>query len=305
MLGPEWINKLPAGLRMRRLASTVWSEITFPQASEPGHFYSPLPNRSEVVEDSERIFDRSCGTVPEISLREHAQLGLLQQLQCHASQLKPDATWRFSIPNVYLPAADAVVLLSLLLEHRPARYVEIGSGYSSALVLDTRERFLRGQLDCTFIEPDATRLRSLLRPGEVHLSTIIETRVQDVETHVFSSLGPGDMLFIDGSHVSKVGSDLNDVLFRILPALPTGVLIHFHDILWPFEYSREEVLRGRSWNEAYLLRAFLANNHAYTIHLFGSWLEQCQSSAWKSAFPIAQGSVASSLWLVKQADQVS
>jgi predicted O-methyltransferase YrrM len=99
--------------------------------------------------------------------------------------------------------------------------------------------------------------------------------------------------------VAKAGSDLNDVLFRILPLLKEGVLIHFHDIYWPFEYAEEDVMRGRSWNEAYLLRAFLANNERYQIELFPSFLEAQRSSEWTAAFPGMKQGRSSSLWLRK------
>ena len=54
------------------------------------------------------------------------------------------------------------------------------------------------------------------------------------------------MLFIDGSHISKTGSDVNHLFLRILPRLPPGVVVHIHDICLPFEYPRH-------WSEDVLL----------------------------------------------------
>jgi predicted O-methyltransferase YrrM len=295
-----WIDGFPGGLRLRRLARTIWSELTFPQSCAPGHFYSPIPARADVLRYAERIRPRDGAALPEIDLNEQAQLALLSRLSEHARRWKPNSDDRFRVENDYLPTADAIVLIAMLLETKPRQYVEIGSGFSSALVLDIRGRFLNGKLACSFIEPDTARLESLLRPTDAQTSRVVKAYVQDVGDDLFKELGAGDILFVDGSHVSKVGSDLNDILFRVLPLLQTGVLIHFHDILWPFEYRREDVLRGRSWNEAYLLRAFLANNAAYQIHLFSSWLEGCHADEWFSAFPQAKGTAASSLWLVKK-----
>ena len=45
---------------------------------------------------------------------------------------------------------------------RPARLIEIGSGFTSALTLDTAERFLEGGVDCTFIEPFPELLNGLM-----------------------------------------------------------------------------------------------------------------------------------------------
>ena len=91
-------------------------------------------------------------------------------------------------------------------------------------------------------------------PGERRSS---RHRVQDVPIDEFRALGSGDVLFIDSSHVLKTGSDVHRELFEILPALASGVLIHFHDIDYPFEYPDLFLFERRySWNEAYAVRAF-------------------------------------------------
>ena len=78
------------------------------------------------------------------------------------------------------------------------------------------------------------------------------------------------MLFIDSSHVSKTGSDVNHLFFQVVPRLAVGVLVHVHDVSWPFEYAENEVYEGRSWNEAYLVRAFLQYNREFQILLHPS-----------------------------------
>ena len=92
--------------------------------------------------------------------------------------------------------------------------------------------------------------------------------VQNVKLIEFEKLEPNDLLFIDSSHISKIGSDLNYLLFEVLPSLKPGVIIHFHDILYPFEYPYEWIEKGIYWNEAYLLKAFLMHNKNYEILLF-------------------------------------
>jgi len=99
-----------------------------------------------------------------------------------------------------------------------------------------------------------------------------QSRVQLVPPNFFLRLQHGDILFIDSSHVSKVGSDLNYLLFHILPILKSGVIIHFHDILYPFEYPKEWIYEGRFWNEAYLLKAFLMYNCDFEILLFNDYM---------------------------------
>lgn len=288
---------------MRRLASTLQAELTFPQSCPPGHFYSPIPSRKELANDRERIFCQNFSEVPEVEIRGAAQLQLLSCLAKHfqAVQLPvhPQPPRRFYLGNDYFFGTDAAVLAAMLLENQPAQYVEIGSGYSSALVLDIRDEFLIGKLACVFVEPDVSRLNTLLRGSDKGNVVVHEERVQKIPDRVFQELGNNDILFVDGSHVSKAGSDLNDIVFRVLPLLNGGVLIHFHDIFWPFEYAEQDVMRGRSWNEAYFVRAFLANNVQYQIELFPSWLEAKRSAEWDAAFPGLKKGRASSLWLRK------
>jgi hypothetical protein len=54
-----------------------------------------------------------------------------------------------------------------------------------------------------------------------------------------------DVLFIDSSHVGKAGSDVNCLLFDILPSLRSGVHVHVHDVLHPFEYPLDWFEAGR------------------------------------------------------------
>ena len=176
----------------------------------------------------------------------------------------------------------------------PKRIVEVGSGWSSCAMLDVNDRFLRGGATCTFVEPYPELLRDLT-PGD-HLD-IRAMPVQDVELELFTDLGDGDVLFIDSSHVAKVGSDVNHLVHEVLPRLRPGVVVHVHDILFPFEYPREWVLQGRAWNEAYVLRAFLEFNAGYTVELFLSHLAARHRDALAAALPLAMRSPGSSLWL--------
>ena len=89
---------------------------------------------------------------------------------------------------------------------------------------------------------------------------------------LFRELHAGDVLFVDSTHVAKVGSDVNHIFFEILPILQPGVVVHFHDIMYPFEYEPKWIYTGVAWNEAYMLRAFLMFNPTFKILLFNSFL---------------------------------
>lgn len=267
----------------------------------PGHFYSPVPDLDAVREQEERIFaDRDA--FPGIDLRADEQLELARTLaEVTSDQPFVDAPGadglRYGFRNDYFGYGDGLVLHGMLRHLRPKRLVEVGSGFSSALILDTNDRFLDGQLQCTFIDPYPERLQGLLRPEDEASVRIIAEPVQQVATSVFGELEPGDVLFIDSSHVSKIGSDVNLLLLEVLPALPAGVHVHVHDIVWPFEYSQAWVYEGRAWNEAYLLRALMTDNPKLVLTWFSNYLWAHHAEAVSEILPIWAQDAGTSLWL--------
>jgi hypothetical protein len=264
----------------------------------PGHFYSPIPS----ADDLERVYGHQprLGAVPEISLREGAQLDLLEQLGSFADDFRTEGDGsgsRYDGRNTFFNGADAFVLYSMIRHVRPAHIVEVGSGHSSALMLDVNDRWLNGEMGLTFIEPFPDRLFSILQPSDKRTTTIMTTEVQNIDLDTFRRLGRGDFLFIDSSHVAKTGSDVNFLLFEVLPILQPGVLVHFHDIYWPFEYPSEWAHEGRAWNENYMLRAFLAYNPRFEIVLFNNWLATTQKDAARTRVPGWSAYGTGSIWL--------
>ena len=138
----------------------------------------------------------------------------------------------------------------------------------------------------------------LIRRTDLKLIQLLKVPLQDVDLNIFSTLTANDILFIDSSHVSKVGSDVNYLVFEILPRLKPGVYIHFHDIFYPFEYPKRWICDlGISWNEAYLLRAFLQYNQSFCIALFINYLERFYPEQLRSLVPQSVGGAGGSLWL--------
>ncbi len=124
----------------------------------------------------------------------------------------------------------------------PKKFIEVGSGFTSAVTLDTNEFYLDNKIELTFIKPNANLLKSILKKTDN--INLIEKGLQDVPLDVFEQLESGDVLFIDSTHVSKIGSDVNYLFFEILPRLKKGVYIHLHDIFYPFEYPKQWILDG-------------------------------------------------------------
>ena len=154
-------------------------------------------------------------------------------------------------------------------------------------MLDLNERVMARQIDLTFIEPYPKRLLGLMSDRDKHAAAVFVKPVQGVDLSLFDALSENDILFVDSSHVAKYRSDVNHILFAILPRLARGVLIHFHDIMWPFEYPRMWLEQGRAWNESYLLRAFLQYNESFRIEYFGSFVERVHPDALRRAAPKA------------------
>lgn len=247
--------------RARRTAQTLVDAVVRPPYVRSGHFYSPVASRDDV----ERALSWSAD-VPGVDLREDEQVAMFRELVPLFDGV-PDR--RYQPANGYYDQGDASVYQAITRWFKPRRVVEVGSGFSTAKLLDTAEPYLPG-LEVTCIEPYPDRLLGLLQPDD--RVEVIAAPVQDVPLNMFSSLQSADLLFIDSTHVAKAGSDVVWLFLRVLPRLAKGVVVHVHDVFWPFEYPAEWFREGRNWNEDYLLHAFLCHNDAWRIELFSSWL---------------------------------
>jgi hypothetical protein len=274
-------------------------------AFEPGHFYSTVPDQIAFDRLESQFSSPLPQTLQDIDLRPQEQLFWLERFKAFTGEypFRDEETppYRFYNANSYFAYADAVTLYCMLRELRPKRLIEVGSGFSSALILDTNEYFCDRSIQCTFIEPYTERLESLLRPEDRSACKILQTGVQDVDIEEFKALESGDILFIDSSHVSKLKSDVNHLFFEVLPALASGVYIHFHDILYPFEYPPSWIKLGFFWNEPYMLRSFLMNNNAYDIEFYISYLlEFYKPQLLDVSSEYDKGNGGGSIWLRKR-----
>ena len=271
-----------------------------------GHFYSPIPYLEDVKDRAETLFCKDVNLGPSIALRADEQRSLFTELARYGGDFhgpdRPTPQYRYHLEQRSFGRADGLLLFSMLRHFRPRRVIEIGSGFSSALMLDTNERFLDHSIGFTFIEPFPKRLDSLLSDKDREQCRIVRDRVQAVPLSTFAELEAGDMLFVDSSHVSKIGSDVNYIVFDVLPVLVPGVIVHFHDIYWPFEYPQHRILEGCAWNEDYVLRAFLQYNDVFEIMIFNSYLRAMHADFVQRALPEGVERSGSSLWMRKKDD---
>lgn len=273
----------------------------------PGHFYSPIVSSTEIKRRENQIYPPPTKNLPGVNLNESYQLKLLEEAYSkygknHSFSPNKVGNKRYFSENNYFKLTDATGLYLMLRQFKPNRIIEVGSGFSSAVTLDTLETHFEDQPEITFIEPFPERLKSLLKSTDKNI-TIVEKGLQDVPVDYFKRLEANDILFIDSTHVSKTGSDVNYFLFEIFPILNPGVIIHVHDIFYPFEYPKDWVIYGNGrfgWNEAYLLRAFLTNQDNYEILLFNNYLQTFHEKWLSSNAPeyVNHGKGAS-IWLRK------
>jgi predicted O-methyltransferase YrrM len=272
------------------------------QFYEPGHFYSPVPSKRDVREYLAKLERQPGHPLPAIDLNDQIQLHLLDALKPYYGRIpfqdRPAEGLLYHFDNPNYPHADGMILFCMLNHLRPRRLIEIGSGYSTCAILDTNRLFLDSQVQITSIEPHPELLRSLLAKSNDAL-TVIESKLQDAQIEVFDQLERGDILFVDSSHISKVGSDVNYIIFELLPRLRPGVIIQIHDIYFGFEYPGVWLREGRAWNEAYLLRAFLEYNKHFRILLFLSYLQNIYEPWFREHMPDTLVNKGGCFWMEK------
>lgn len=266
----------------------------------PGHFYSPIVSAEEAKSHIETIWKLQApilGIEIDDDLMKRNWANLSKAADDIPYTDKKKNKYRYYYQNDQFAHGDACIYYAYLKHLMPKNIIEIGSGYSSALALDACEQFNK-DVNLTFIEPFPDRLNMLLRKADNERVTLIKDKVQNTKTEIYESLGKNDILFIDSSHVAKTGSDVCFEIFEIIPRLKPGVHIVIHDMFYPFEYPmRWAVDENRSWNEIYLIRAFLMNNKSISIEFFNHYFGLKFPDICKKTCPLFMKNTGGSLWL--------
>lgn len=254
----------------------------------PGGFYSPIPDFEDIIKNKDKYFNFQNEAL-DIDFNTEKQDNIYSHLKPYMLNFLEDNKNTELLYNGYFSSHDVLFLTSILQHYKTNKIIEIGSGYSTHFTKIVKDKYSEN-LEITCIEPYPDRLYSLIDKGEIN---VIEDNIQNVDINIFKSLQENDVLFIDTSHVSKIGSDVNHLIFNILPILNKGVIVHFHDCNYLFEYpSSFYIEHRRSWNECYLIRALLQNNDVFKILIQYSYLKyikkdylinldiNCGSSIW-------------------------
>lgn len=210
---------------------------------------------------------------------------------------------QFHLGNGAFESVDAEVLFCFVRDLAPKRMIEVGAGYSTLVSAAAMRRNLAegNRTEFTVIDPYP---RDFIISGSINeISRLIPERVESLPVDLFAELAAGDVLFIDSTHVSRIGGDVNYLYFKVLPALQKGVTIHVHDIVLPEEYLRRFVMEKHwFWNEQYLVQAFLMHNQDYEILWCGNYMRIHFTEELRNAFDTFDPSAVTpgSLWMRKK-----
>lgn len=236
-------------------------------------FYSPLPVLSELRNNMRRWCRPS--ELVGVQYNIEAMKSLIERLEGqYADEFKNLANYKEHKTLKFGPGfteMDATLLYYMIRDIQPKNYIEVGSGLSTkyCYMAAQANSAVGKDLKITCIEPYPYDM--LYKIPQIE---IIAQQVQDVELSTFQRLEAGDILFIDSTHIAQIDSDVTYLFLEVLPRLNQGVVIHIHDIAFPYNvpYPQDLYIFGRklpSWpwffNEAILLQAFLSYNESYQI----------------------------------------
>jgi len=267
----------------------------------PVGYYSPVPDTHELRSGDQRWREEVDLDDVQFNFGEQSRLG------------ESFKTYRWEIAD--LPRADelrqqgyglgygpieSMLLYSFIRHFNPKQIIEIGSGVSTvyeARAIAANNMAGRGPCSLTCVEPYPSELLHTIP----EVTNIVQKKVQELPVEVFRQLDANDILFLDSSHSVKIGSDVNFLYLQILPKLRPGVLIHIHDIYFPFLTPPDDWLFDRLmfWQETVLLKALLSGNRNFEVIYCCSYLHHKEPRALADTFDAydPQTHYPQSIWL--------
>lgn len=285
---PQWARRVMENLKnylfyaVHRLMLRLGLFVT------PLHYHAAVPDILKLEATKETWAEAS--SLPGIDFDLDQQVAELRRIyEIHSNEYRSENVYQLGLdrlaPKSPLGPMESMILFALTRDRRPERVIEVGSGLSTycisrALELNRNKQRTSTRSALTVIDPNATEAVSSL--PQVSLR---REQVQAVDPSTFLELGPADLLFIDSSHTVKPGGDVNYLVLEILPRLQSGVIVHFHDIYFPYDYQPTVLRTFFHWSETSLLRAFLIHNSDVEILLSLSLLHYGRQAAVQEIFP--------------------
>jgi len=210
------------------------------------------------------------------------------------SRYQNEIRWpKARVYNGFFETIDAELYYCTIRSFRPSRIVEVGAGNSTWFARDALRANGSGEL-CAIDPSPRLRLPKECR----HLQRLVE----EVDITLFEELRENDILFVDSSHSEQEAHYLVD---RIYPVLHPGVLIHHHDIVFPYLGYASFVPDWEHLGEqAVILDFLLANQGSYEVLTSSAYVHYEEPDLVlrlipsKSARPLIAGG---STWIRKRA----
>lgn len=251
----------------------------------PVHYYSSVPNIVELEKTQDRWAFKS--GMPGVDSSLDRQVNRLGEI-CSPFQKEyaGNSFYQEGVRNAWglgYGYIEAQALHAVLRYYKSERVIEVGSGVSTYCILAAlaMNKDQSGKA-ASFVSIEPYPSFQLRSEEAVRL---IMRPVQQVPFDEFQRLQSGDLLFIDSSHAVKTGSDVNYLILEVLPRLNRGVIVHLHDIYFPYDYQRDVLDTVFHWSETSLLRAFLIHNSRVEIIFCLSQLHYDRPNALREVFP--------------------
>lgn len=232
----------------------------------PRHFYSEIPDirhlrstahwrapfsmagiaGAEIASQLE--FVRACCPHPLVERMKSARI--------HAQAREQNGVEGFG-------ATEADFLYAAVVSRQPRQIFQIGCGVSTAVCL-AAAKYAGYTPQLTCVEPYPTRY--LLQEAGRGSIILIGEMAQTLELSVVERLGPDVLFFVDSTHTLGPAGEASRIVLEMLPRLKAGACVHFHDITFPYDYSRHVLDSALFFqHESVLLHAFLACNRRFRL----------------------------------------
>jgi len=232
----------------------------------PRHFYSEVPDIRQLRANQAWRRPRNMAHIAGADLRSQQSFvasctqGLAHSMT--STPLHQRACQMNNLSEGFGPI-EADFLYCFVRSQKPPRIVQIGCGVSTAIcILAATDAGYQPEIIC--IEPYPTPF--LVQQAKAGMLHLISEKFEDVQQPIAEMLRDGGLFFVDSSHTLGPAGEVTQIICDTLPTMPSGTWVHFHDILFPYDYS-PDILTSELFfcHETALLHAFLTNNGRFSI----------------------------------------
>ena len=163
-------------------------EVPYYKEVRPFNYYeSPYPDISEMYKwEKDGLFDQN-KAVLDIDLNVSGQLALIEKMEeLNLPRWETGKGYRYNYGNGWFEKGSGDALCYMMQIVKPKNIIEIGSGYSTAVMLDTNESYFNNEINIISVDPRADRLKSLLKTTD-NLK-ILEKDIQEITVDFFDLL---------------------------------------------------------------------------------------------------------------------